>query len=170
MHRLVHTAMRNWLKLKDEWTSWNQKSLKQITNIFPWPQHENRAMWMMYLPHAQYTIATFNIGLSGTKETKELLWKLLHNVGWYSQIKGQYAEAEAMHRQTLRLQETMLGKDHPDTLQSMNNLASSLREQGKDAEAEAIHQSVVVKSHPQGQLVTTARKNKRKRGCEDKWA
>ena len=52
MHQLVHTAMQNWLKLKDEWRSWNQKTLEQISNIFPWPQHENRAVWMMYLPHA----------------------------------------------------------------------------------------------------------------------
>ncbi|OBT54496.1 hypothetical protein VE04_10294 [Pseudogymnoascus sp. 24MN13] len=35
-----------------------------------------------------------------------------------------------MRRQTLQLQETVLGKDHPDTLMSMNNLAESLRQQG----------------------------------------
>ena len=113
MHRLVHMAMQNWLKLKDEWRSWNQRTLEQITNIFPWPQHENRAMWMMYLPHAQCIIATFNIGLSRTKEIKELLWRLLYNLGECSRIKGQYAEAEAIYRQTLELQETVLGKDHP---------------------------------------------------------
>jgi tetratricopeptide (TPR) repeat protein len=54
--------------------------------------------------------------------------------------QGKYAEAEAMHRQTLQLQETVLGKDHPDTLASMMNLASSLDSQGKYAEAEAIRQ------------------------------
>jgi tetratricopeptide (TPR) repeat protein len=155
MHRLVHIAMQNWLNLKDEKRSWNQRTLEQIENIFPWPQHENRAVWMMYLPHAQCIIATFNMGLSRTKETKELLWRLLYNVGWCSQIKGQYVDAEAMHRQTLRLQETVLGKDHPDTLQSMNNLAESLRQQGKYAEAEAIHwqtlqlkEIVLGKDHP----------------------
>jgi len=80
MHRLVYKAMQNWLKLKDEWRNWRQKSLRQISNIFPWPQHENRAVWMMYLPRAQYTIATFKIGLGRTKETKELLGRLLHNL------------------------------------------------------------------------------------------
>jgi hypothetical protein len=34
----------------------------------------------------------------------------------------------------------VLGKDHPDTLASMMNLASSLDSQGKYAEAEAIRQ------------------------------
>ena len=37
----------------------------------------------------------------------------------------------------------MLRKDHPDTLQSMNNLAVSLSEQGKYAEAEAMHQQTL---------------------------
>jgi tetratricopeptide (TPR) repeat protein len=143
MHRLVHTAMQNWLKLKDEWRSWNQKSLRQISNIFPWPQHENRAVWIMYLPHALYITTTFNIGLSGTKETKELLWGLLHNLGWCSLIRGKYAEAEAIYRQTLQLKETVLGKEHPDTLGSMNNLASSLYSQGKYAEAEEIHRQTL---------------------------
>jgi Flp pilus assembly protein TadD len=53
--------------------------------------------------------------------------------------QGKYAEAEGMHRQTLKLREMVLGKDHADTLASMNNLAESLRPQGKHVEAEAMH-------------------------------
>jgi hypothetical protein len=36
-----------------------------------------------------------------------------------------------MYRQTLQLMEIVLGKEHPNTLMSMNNLAISLRQQGK---------------------------------------
>ena len=61
----------------------------------------------------------------------------------------------------------MLGKDHPDTLKSMNNLAESLRQQSKYAEAETIYQRAEVKSHPQDRLDTAARKNKRKAEHED---
>ena len=64
--------------------------------------------------------------------------KLLYSLGSCSYIKGQYAEAEAMYRQTLQLQEAVLGKEHPHTLVSRMNLASSLDSQGKRAEAEAI--------------------------------
>jgi hypothetical protein len=42
-----------------------------------------------------------------------------------------------MYRQALQLFQTVLGKEHPDTLRSMNGLASSLRDQGKHADAEA---------------------------------
>jgi hypothetical protein len=33
--------------------------------------------------------------------------------------QGKHTEAEAIYRQTLRLKETVLGMDHPDTLASI---------------------------------------------------
>ena len=49
----------------------------------------------------------------------------------------------------------MLGKEHPDTLASMNNLAGVLRSQGNYNEAEQIHrqtlalkETVLGKEHP----------------------
>jgi hypothetical protein len=53
--------------------------------------------------------------------------------------QGRYAEAEAMHRQTQQLHETVLGKEHPDTLSSMVNLAESLGDHGKYTEAEEMN-------------------------------
>ncbi|KFY96250.1 hypothetical protein V500_02532 [Pseudogymnoascus sp. VKM F-4518 (FW-2643)] len=152
MHRLVHIAMQNWLKLKDEWRSWNEKTLNRITDTFPWPQHENREVWMMYLPHAKCAITAFKSSFGGTRN---LPWNLLHNLGESSRITGKYAEAEAMDRQTVQLQEAVLGKNHPVTLTCMNNLAASLELQGKYAEAEAMHrqtlqlqETVLGKHHP----------------------
>jgi hypothetical protein len=138
MHRLVHIAMRNLLKLKDKWGTWKQASLRRVLDIFPWPQNENRAVWTMYLPHA-HTIATFNWEISRLEETKELLGRLLFNLGECFRIKGQYAEAEVMDRQTLQLKKTVLGKEHLDTLISRNNLINSLRQPGRNTEAEAMH-------------------------------
>ncbi|KFY91377.1 hypothetical protein V500_04691, partial [Pseudogymnoascus sp. VKM F-4518 (FW-2643)] len=66
-------------------------------------------------------------------ETKDLPWNLLHKLGVCSHMQGKYAEAEALQRQTLQLKETVLRKDHPITLGSMMNLATSLSQQGKVA-------------------------------------
>ena len=44
-----------------------------------------------------------------------------------------------MHRRALAIQLKVLGEDHPDTAASYNNLAVTLRAQGKYAEAEAMH-------------------------------
>jgi hypothetical protein len=139
MHRLVHIAMQNWLKMKDEWRDWNEKTMKRIMDIFPWPKHENKTLWTMYLPHAQYAITNFEKIFS---DTKDLPWRLLHNLAQCSQLQGKFTEAEVMHWRILELKETVLGMDHPDTLVSISNLASSLHEQGKYAEAESIYQGV----------------------------
>ena len=48
-----------------------------------------------------------------------------------------------MYRQTLQLQKTVLGNDHPDTLASMMSLAESLRWQSKYAEAEIVHRQTL---------------------------
>jgi len=57
--------------------------------------------------------------------------------------QGKYEQAEEMHRQALRLKETVLGKEHPSTLTSMSNLASVLRNQGKYEEAEQMHRQTL---------------------------
>jgi tetratricopeptide (TPR) repeat protein len=74
---------------------------------------------------------------------------------WRYQLQGKYTEAVAMCRQTLQLQEKVLGKDHPDTLYTMNSLARLLYKQGKYIEAEAIdrqtlqlREKVLGKDHP----------------------
>jgi hypothetical protein len=53
--------------------------------------------------------------------------------------------------------ETVLGKDHPDMLASMGNLATSLRHQGKYAESQAVHQRTDLKSHSQHPLCGNSR-------------
>jgi hypothetical protein len=53
--------------------------------------------------------------------------------------QGKHEQAEEMLRQALGLSETVLGKEHPHTLTSMNNLAIVLRDQGKHEQAEEMH-------------------------------
>src|SRR5436305_1325941 len=48
-----------------------------------------------------------------------------------------------MFRQALGLRETVLGKEHPDTLRSMNNLAVVLSGQGKHEQAEEIYRQAL---------------------------
>jgi len=69
--------------------------------------------------------------------------------------QGKYAEAEAFARETLQLREKVLGKEHPDTLTSMNSLADWLRQQGKYDTAEPLYretlqlrEKVLGKEHP----------------------
>lgn len=106
----------------------------------------------MYLPHTKYAITGLR---RSSGETHNPPWNLLYNLGESSRIIGNYTEAEAIDRQALQISETVLRKEHRDTLKSMNNLATSLRLQGKYTESEAMHwqtlqlrETVLGKKHP----------------------
>jgi WD40 repeat protein/predicted Ser/Thr protein kinase len=50
-------------------------------------------------------------------------------------VHGKYPQAEELYRQALAAQERILGKDHPDTLKTMDDLAALLDASGKKDEA-----------------------------------
>ena len=64
---------------------------------------------------------------------------------WATALRRQQArqEAEKVYRAVLEVSNRVLGADHPDTLQSRNDLALALQEQGKWQEAEEIHGEVL---------------------------
>ncbi|KAI1439348.1 hypothetical protein F5Y02DRAFT_424116, partial [Annulohypoxylon stygium] len=136
IHRLVRLAMRNWLQTNGEWQECATKVFQRLTDKYPFPEHKNRATWMRYLPHGQAVLQLRNE--CADKETG-----LFFNVAEsYSQL-GKYNEAEQMYQQTLELNEQVLGKEHPSTLSSMNNLALVLDSQGKYEEAEQMHRQIL---------------------------
>lgn len=57
--------------------------------------------------------------------------------------QGKWAEAEALHRQSLAQSEKLFGPEHPNTLVNMGSFAACLSQQGKPKEAEAIHRQVL---------------------------
>jgi CHAT domain-containing protein/tetratricopeptide (TPR) repeat protein len=69
--------------------------------------------------------------------------------------QGKYAEAAATGEKVLALAERTLGKDHPDTLASINNLGAAYNALGRHAEAEPLYrralagrERVLGKEHP----------------------
>ena len=60
---------------------------------------------------------------------------------YYSQ--GKYKEAEPLYQQALALRQKLLGDDHPDVAQSLNNLAGLYDSQGKYNEAEPLYQQAL---------------------------
>ena len=55
-----------------------------------------------------------------------------------SLLVGRWKETEELFVQVLEPSRTMLGEEHPDTLSSMANLASTYRNQGRWKEAEEL--------------------------------
>ncbi|KAK4223171.1 putative kinesin light chain [Podospora fimiseda] len=150
IHRLVQISMISWLARKGEQKEWTAKVLKRLQDVFPWPRHENREEWIRYLPHTQHALQLWK-RTDDEKATADLLFK----VGESFRLLGKYEEAEQMHRQALQLCEKVLGKEHPDTLTSMNRLALVLDSLGKYEEAEQMNrqalqlrEKVLGKEHP----------------------
>ena len=133
MHRLVQLATLNWVAEKGDMNDWVTKIIRQLAEVYPFPEHENRGIWMRYLPHTQYVLAV--------KTTQDELAevKLSENVGASFGSLGQYREAEAMHRRALEIQEKVLGPEHLNTLYSANRLGIALQQQDKLEEAEVMH-------------------------------
>jgi tetratricopeptide (TPR) repeat protein len=151
VHPLVHLAMRGWLQVHHQWLHWVERVMARLLEVLPSGDSSKIGAWMPYLPHATHVA-----GLDEVSETKAIL-PLLARIGSCEQTLGRYKAAELACQQVLRhrLRDEKIGKEHPDTLTSMNNLAEALSNQGKYAEAEVIFQEtlalrekVLGKEHP----------------------
>ncbi|KAK7954370.1 phosphorylase superfamily protein [Apiospora saccharicola] len=138
VHRLVRLVMRNWVQTWGEQRQQVTDIVWQLSEEFPWPTYETRDMWTWYLPYAQSIL-----GFRDECSERERLGSLQYNVAECYDLLGRYSKAEEMYRETLALRETVLGRGHPSTLASMNNLALVLDSQGKYAEAEEMHRQTL---------------------------
>ncbi|EFY88023.1 kinesin light chain 1 [Metarhizium acridum CQMa 102] len=152
--------MQNWLEEKGELEGCITSAIQRLDQAFPFPEHENRD-WMKYLPHAKAALELR--GHSADKRVQarpdavrralRLYRKerstdraeagLFANVAESHYMLGKYQAAEQMYRKALELQKAALGKDHPDTLTSMNNLANVLNSLGKYKMAEKMHRQIL---------------------------
>jgi Tfp pilus assembly protein PilF len=49
--------------------------------------------------------------------------RLLNNTGYYLNDHAQYEQAKPLYERALAIREQVLGPNHPDTANSLNNLA-----------------------------------------------
>ncbi|KAH8700497.1 hypothetical protein BGW36DRAFT_447111 [Talaromyces proteolyticus] len=138
LHRLVHLAMRNWMREKEKLEFWTCKTADRLITIFPDDSHRNRKLWREYLPHALFLIE----GPEFQEEKVKYLF-LLDRVGKCLFRDGRYNEAEGLYRNITETCQQMLRPEHPHTLISMGNLAFTYRNQGRWKEAEELHVQVM---------------------------
>ncbi|KAL4749727.1 P-loop containing nucleoside triphosphate hydrolase protein [Aspergillus terricola var. indicus] len=128
LHRLVHLATRNWMRDKEQFSVYISKAADRLSEIFPDNQHTNRQLWREYLPHALFLLSEHEV-----RKQKEQYIDCIMNVGRCLYSDGRYNEAEQLQVQVLETWKQVLGPEHPDTLTSMANLASTYRNQGRMA-------------------------------------
>jgi tetratricopeptide (TPR) repeat protein len=139
IHRLVHMASIWWLKEHGEWAACVGKAADRLVEVVPHGGHQNKEEWTAYLPHALH-VAAYHDTLD---EVVRAL--LLDQIGRCQSTLGQYSAAETTHRQALLLRKKSLGKEHDQTLTSMNQVGVALKDQGKYEAAEAMHRQTLAR-------------------------
>ncbi|KAF1931353.1 HET-domain-containing protein [Didymella exigua CBS 183.55] len=139
VHQLVHHALREQLQVQERLQEWNQHAITQLLQVFPNSDHSNRSKWRRLLPHAQCALSH-----SGKNDNEERS-NLAENCAMALSSDGQDKGAEELHMQVMETRRIVLGREHPSTLASMNNLAGVLvlDRQGKYEEAEVMHRQTL---------------------------
>ena len=154
MHRLVQVATHAWLKKHDQLEKPRKQFINILSSRFPKGSYENWAVCQPLFPHV----------LSAMKHNEEqpfpeeimLQWaSVLNNASEYARKIGTMRDSEKMASQSMDTRNKILGPEHPETLRSMNNLASTYWNQGRYEEAEKLnvqvreaHKRILGPEHP----------------------
>jgi len=139
IHRLVHLATQKWLELQGEMNLWREEALKVVSEVYPVGIFENWAVCNSLGPHMQAVIEyTFD-----SKTCQLYSATLLSNAIQYDLKQGRYDIALDKCTKALTIRKDLLGPEHPDTLTSMADLASTYRNQGRWKEAEGLEVQVM---------------------------
>ena len=136
VHRLVHLAMRNWLRTNNEWLVWADKTLERLLEVIPLDGNGNKKVWKACLPHAHHIL-----GCTAEENQIGNRTYLLGHMAVCLKVEGRYNEASNAFSLLVKTLQQVLGEEHPKTLDNMGNLAATYRAQGRleDAETLALH-------------------------------
>ncbi|KAL0929601.1 Kinesin light chain 5 [Colletotrichum truncatum] len=175
MHSLVQFCTKEWISELGCPARWKKLFLQSASQHFPSGVFETWEQCQTLMPHVQPLLNE-----KPSEESDQLKWsKLLTNVCWYSLMLGDYSRAEAVIQEAVRVREEYLGHEHPSTLTSMANLASTFWNQGRWKEAEELFvrvmetfKRVLGEEHPDtlksmGNLASTFRNQGRWKEAEE---
>ena len=141
IHRLVQAVVKG--RVGNEGTAYYRNvMLKVLCEQFPGGGYNNPSCWPaceQLLSHAErLTEEVTNNGVQWDETST-----LLNNVGSYYYGRALYAKAEPLLRRALKINEKVLGSEHPHVATNLNNLALLLKAQGKNDEAELLYRRVL---------------------------
>jgi tetratricopeptide (TPR) repeat protein len=140
IHRLVQLSTQKWLELQHVLVEWQEKALNAVFANCPLNGgFENWATWETISPHVQVVLEY----IFSTKPCQLKRASILRKASSYDGEQGQYGAAYEKGMEAQTMCQKLLGKEHPDTLMSMDNLALVLDSQGKYVEAEEMHRQVL---------------------------
>ena len=139
MHKLVHA----WALERLEETQQRQLSVAVLNQL---GNATSRALTPMaktrLLPHVTANFVTIMVAYAQQPCEIETLGAIF-KIDEFMQRAGRWTELYKIRTFLFRMAGTLLGKEHPDTLTSMDNLAGVLSDQGKYGQAEEMYRQVL---------------------------
>ncbi|KAL3430340.1 putative kinesin light chain [Aspergillus tetrazonus] len=130
LHRLVHLATRNWLRKRDTFKTWLERTADQLGK-------------REYLLHALYLVDSAEF--QAYQDNHEAF---LSRVAGCLQSDGRYTEAETLFRDVLRVRERACGPEHPYTLTSVSQLGDISQALSLIKECADLRNEVLGSDHP----------------------
>ena len=134
MHRLVQLSTRTWLETRGQIERWKEQFIKTLYREFPSGEYENWGKCQLLFSHVK-------TAMSQRPNSEESLQKwalLLNKAVSYALNKGNVIDVEPMAVKAMKACKRIFGAKHPDTLMSMNNLASTFSNLGRWQEAQTL--------------------------------
>ncbi len=136
MHRLVQTILKDRMDT-DEQRLWAERTVRVMNRVFPNVQEQGGwSLCQRYMPHGQvcaHLIEQWNLQFL---EAAQLLTK----TGAYLREVAQYTQAQSYYHLALSMYEQVVGLEHPNVAETLNDLGVLAHTQGKYAEAELCYQ------------------------------
>nr|WNZ75487.1 hypothetical protein [Trichoderma harzianum] len=114
--------------------------LVTLSKMYPNSGYKTRTKCAKYLSHANAVLQLHGLK---SKDGEEARASLLLRIARHFKMEGKWSQAEILNLETTEIRRRLFGADHPRTLASMNNLATTYRYQGRWKEAEDLYMQVV---------------------------
>ena len=135
IHRLVQVVLKNRMN-KNTRRRWAERAIRAVNQTFPEITYEHWARCQQYIAQAlNCAVLIEQWDMTFSEATQ-----LLNKAGDYLDQSAQYEQAEPLYQRALAIRERVLGPDHPDTADSLNNLAVLYFHRGKYEQAEPLYQ------------------------------
>jgi tetratricopeptide (TPR) repeat protein len=138
LHRMVQEVVKDQVGAEGgaRQAEWAERVVRAVAQSFPQVDYQTWTHCERYIPHVLLCAAQMDHWSMTFPEARILLLQ----AGLYFYQRGQYRETEPLWNSALAMCERVLGPEHPDTLNMINNLAALYWSQGKYEQAEPLIQ------------------------------
>ncbi|KAJ5706721.1 Acyl transferase/acyl hydrolase/lysophospholipase [Penicillium malachiteum] len=138
LHRLVHLAMRNHLRVQGTLQHFEQWVLGVLAYKFPSSATTNQSLWREYSPHA-FHILDLTSSYRLSKDRAYLQWKMMNCFI----MDGRFTDGIALARKVIKFREEKFGPEDEETLRALSALTTLYGGQGLRKEAAELEHQVL---------------------------